>query len=67
EKWLYYVIDMKEDFQSNLYDVFSNWIDDQWMEWFKPHVLDYIPSDFERLFNENMSFYNKIVTSKLMN
>ncbi|SBS94090.1 hypothetical protein PMALA_042040 [Plasmodium malariae] len=66
EKWLCYVIGIKEDFQSNYYDVFSNWIDDERMELFKPHVLDYILSSFER-FNENIFFYNKIVASKLMN
>ncbi|SBS95680.1 hypothetical protein PMALA_048430, partial [Plasmodium malariae] len=37
------------------------------VKWLKINGLDYIPSDFERLFNENMTFYNKIVTSKLMN
>ncbi|KAI4833917.1 PIR protein [Plasmodium brasilianum] len=67
EKWLYDVIGIKEDFQSNLYDVFSKCIDNEWMEWLKPHILDYIPSNFERMFNENMSFYNKIAISILMN
>ncbi|SBS95925.1 tryptophan-rich antigen (Pv-fam-a), partial [Plasmodium malariae] len=57
---------MFKDHQSNLHDVCSNWSDDQCIEWFKTHGLDYIMSEFESWFNENISVYNKIMKSKLI-
>ncbi|KAI4841154.1 hypothetical protein MKS88_000389 [Plasmodium brasilianum] len=67
EKWSHYNPRMHEEYQSDLYDVCSNWSDDEWIEWFRTRGLDYIISDFESWFNENISSYNKIMTSKLIN
>ncbi|SBS95447.1 tryptophan-rich antigen (Pv-fam-a) [Plasmodium malariae] len=68
EKWSHYNPRMHEEYQSDLYDVCSNWSDDEWIEWFRTRGLDYIISDFESWFNKNinMSAYNKIMTSKLI-
>ncbi|SBT85715.1 tryptophan-rich protein [Plasmodium malariae] len=67
EKWSHYNPRMHEEYQTDLYDVCSNWSDDEWIEWFRTRGLDYIISDFESWFNENISSYNKIMTSKLIN
>ncbi|KAI4838043.1 tryptophan-rich protein [Plasmodium brasilianum] len=66
EKWLHYNPYMQEEYKSDIYDVCSNWSDNQWIEWFKTHGLNYITSDFESWFNEIISSYNKIMTCKLM-
>ncbi|SBS98541.1 tryptophan-rich antigen, partial [Plasmodium malariae] len=66
EKWSHYNPRMHEEYQTDLYDVCSNWSDDEWIEWFRTRGLDYIISDFESWFNENMSAYNKIMRSKFI-
>ncbi|SBS98960.1 tryptophan-rich antigen, partial [Plasmodium malariae] len=66
EKWSHYNPRMHEEYQTDLYDVCSNWSDDEWIEWFRTRGLDYIISDFESWFNENIPSYNKIMRSKFI-